>query len=180
MQIHDLDIAGPKLIMPSRFRDARGHFQEVWKDAWFRANVADFAFVQDNESFSLARGTVRGLHFQREPMAQGKLVRCVSGAIFDVAVDVDPHSPTFGRWVSAVLSGTNGAQMWVPPGFAHGLCTLEANAIVCYKVTCAYSPPHDAGIAFDDAELAIDWPVGRTEAILSDKDRDLPSLCNVV
>lgn len=176
MEFKNFDIAGPKLITPARFGDARGFFRETWKDAWFRANVAATGFVQDNESFSAARGTIRGLHFQRDPMAQGKLVRCVSGAIFDVAVNIDHRSPDFGRWVSAVLSGENGDQMWVPPGFAHGFCTIAPNSIVSYKVTCPYAQPHDAGIAFDDPELAIPWPADRASAILSDKDRDLPLL----
>ncbi len=180
MKFRNFDIDGPKLISPTRFSDLRGFFHETWKDEWFRANIADTGFVQDNESCSAAQGTILCLHFQREPMAQGKLVRCVSGAIFDVAVDINRHSPNFGRWVSAVLSGENGDQMWVPAGFAHGFCTIAPNSIVSYKVTCHYSRPHDAGIAFDDSDLAIQWPVDRSEAILSDKDRDLPLLATLL
>jgi dTDP-4-dehydrorhamnose 3,5-epimerase len=137
-------------------------------------------FVQDNHAYSRDKGTLRGLHFQRDPRAQDKLVRVVRGAILDVAVDIRTGSPTFGRHVSAVISAESPTQILVPKGFAHGYLTLEPDTEVIYKVTDTYSPAHDAGIAFDDPALAIDWGIARADAILSDKDRNLPPLAAVV
>lgn len=135
------------------------------------------AFVQDNHSFSTARFTLRGLHFQSPPFAQDKLVRCVRGRVFDVAVDIRRGSPTFGEWVGTELSEDNGDQMFVPAGFAHGFLTLEPNTEVIYKCSARYSPQHEGGLRWDDPELAIEWPLPSGESPeLSSKDRDQPSL----
>ena len=173
--IEHLAIRDVILITPKRFGDDRGYFSETYKQSWFNANVAAVDFVQDNHSLSRERGVIRGLHFQRPPAAQGKLVRCLKGSIFDVAVDLRQGSPTYGRWVGATLTADRGEQLWVPVGFAHGFCTLEPDTEVFYKVTAEYSPAHDAGMAFDDPAIGVEWPISPEEAILSPKDRVLPS-----
>jgi dTDP-4-dehydrorhamnose 3,5-epimerase len=178
-QIERLAIADIVKIVPVRHGDARGYFSEVFRDAWFRDHVADVTFVQDNQSLSAERGTVRGLHFQLEPFAQGKLVQCVSGAVFDVAVDIRKGSPTFGQWAGAELSGRNGVQLWIPTGFAHGFVTLEPHTIVHYKVTAPYSAQHDRGLFWNDADVGIAWPVAAAKAVLSEKDRAQPSLADL-
>jgi dTDP-4-dehydrorhamnose 3,5-epimerase len=159
MNIRELDIPDVKLVVPKRFGDARGHFSETWSDRLFRAEVADVTFVQDNHSMSAKKGTLRGLHFQRPPLAQGKLVRVVRGSVFDVAVDIRKGSPAYRRHVAVRLDAAVGAQLWVPPGFLHGFCTLEDETEVIYKATSYYSPVHDAGVLWCDPDLAIDWPV---------------------
>jgi len=165
-----------KLIPPPIFRDGRGFFSEPYnRDALAAAGI-DAEFVQDNQSLSRARGVLRGLHFQADPHAQGKLIRVSRGSIFDVAVDIRRGSPTYGRHVSTELSADNWAQLWVPTGFAHAFCTLEADTEVIYKVTDFYAPDCDRGLAFDDPDLGIQWPVPPSEAVLSDKDRRHPRL----
>src|SRR5271169_720502 len=159
LSIEAFSIVDVKLIAPDRFRDSRGFFSEVFSHQALREANIDLDFVQDNHSFSIEPGTVRGLHFQRPPRAQGKLVRVVRGKILDVAVDLRRGSPTYRRHVSAELSADNWLQLWIPPGFAHGFCTMEPNTEVLYKTTDYYSPQDDAGIAWDDPELAINWPV---------------------
>lgn len=173
-KLYELD--GPVRIEPRRISDDRGHFMETYRDDWFRENVADVRFVQENQSFSAHPGTIRGLHFQSPPYGQGKLVRCLSGAIFDVAVDVRPQSPTFGKWISETLTSENAYQMWVPEGFAHGFCTLAPGTQISYKVTSFYNPAHDYGVAFDDPDIGISWPVDLSEATLSEKDKLQPRL----
>ena len=176
MKVESLAIADVKLLTPRIFRDERGFFSETWNaDAMVRAGILE-RFVQDNHALSLAKGTVRGLHFQCPPMAQDKLVRVVRGAVLDVAVDIRRASPTYGRHVRALLSAENWTQIWVPKGFAHGYVTLEPNTEVVYKVTEYYSPAHDHGMQFDDPALGIDWGVTRAEAVLSGKDAELPLL----
>lgn len=178
MEYARLDIPEVVKIIPARFGDHRGYFSEVFKDKWFRDTVADVAFVQDNQSLSAAKNTVRGLHFQLEPFAQGKLVRCLTGAIFDVAVDIRVGSPTYGRWVGAELSADNGAQLWIPAGFAHGFATLQADTIIHYKVTAPYSAKDDRGLLWNDPAIGIDWQI-EGEAVLSDKDKVQPSLADL-
>lgn len=175
MNVEQLEIGDVKKVTPARFGDARAYFSEVFKDSWFRENVADVAFVQDNESLSAQRGTVRGLHFQLAPFAQGKLVRCLRGALLDVAVDIRHGSPTYGKWVSAELSPENGSQLWVPAGFAHGFVTLQPNTIISYKVTAPYSAEHDHGVRWDDADIGIVWPQMHGY-VLSEKDYKQPLL----
>jgi dTDP-4-dehydrorhamnose 3,5-epimerase len=172
-------VAGPALIQPTLIGDSRGYFMEAFKAEWFRDNIADVIFVQDNQSLSAQIGTIRGLHYQKDPLPQGKLVRCLKGSIFDVAVDIRPGSKTFGKWVGATLTAEKGEQLWVPEGFAHGFCTLEADTVVFYKVTNPYSQPHDAGLAFNDPEIGIDWPIDLSKAVLSDKDKVQPKLASL-
>lgn len=176
MKIEAMAIADVKLITPRIFRDGRGFFSETWNARTLAEHGIDARFVQDNHAMSADKGTLRGLHFQRAPMAQDKLVRVTRGAVFDVAVDIRPGSPTFGRHVSAILSADNWTQIWVPKGFAHGYVTLEPGTEVVYKVTEYYAPAHDAGIAWDDPALAIDWPAARGAVILSEKDQRQPLL----
>jgi len=152
---------------------------ETFRHELFEANVGSFVFVQDNQSMSAEVGTVRGLHFQLEPKAQGKLVRCVAGAILDVVVDIRKGSPTFGQHVAVELTAENGKQLWVPPGFAHGFCTLAPSTEISYKVTNYYSAEHDRGILWNDPAIGIEWPIEAGKAILSDKDRKQPTLANL-
>jgi dTDP-4-dehydrorhamnose 3,5-epimerase len=176
MEVKPLAIRDVKLVVPHIIRDERGFFSETHNRRLLAAAGIAADFVQDNHSLSRRTGVVRGLHFQSPPMAQDKLVRVVRGAILDVAVDVRPASPTFGRHVSAVLSADNWHQLWVPKGFAHGFCTLEPDTEVIYKVTEYYSPAHDIGMAWNDPELGIDWPVAAGQAQLSEKDKRNPPL----
>lgn len=171
-----LEIPDVKLIVPKRFGDVRGYFSETWSDSQFRETVANVTFVQDNQSMSAKKGTLRGLHFQKPPFAQGKLVRVLRGSLLDVAVDIRKGSPTYGQHVAARLDSMVGAQLWVPPGFLHGFCTLEDETEVFYKATAYYSPGHDAGVLWSDQDLAINWSVDSASAILSEKDRRLPRL----
>jgi dTDP-4-dehydrorhamnose 3,5-epimerase len=176
MDIREFEIRDVKLIVPKRFVDARGHFVEVWSDRLFREQVADMAFVQDNQSMSAKSGTLRGLHFQKPPAAQGKLVRVLRGSILDVAVDIRKGSPTYGHHLAIKLDATNGEQLWVPPGFLHGFCTLEDETEVFYKVTSYYSSCHDAGVLWCDPDLRIDWRVDDKSVVLSEKDQRCPRL----
>jgi dTDP-4-dehydrorhamnose 3,5-epimerase len=178
MVVTELELPGVKLIVPKRHDDDRGFFSETYSQSAFAAaGIAD-AFVQDNHSRSRAPGTLRGLHFQSPPHAQGKLVRVSCGRILDVAVDIRRGSPAFGRHVAVELSADNWHQLWVPAGFAHGYVTIEPDTEVQYKVTSPYAPSHDAGIAWDDPALAIAWPV--TTPALSPKDQRLPRLTQIV
>ncbi|QAY95424.1 dTDP-4-dehydrorhamnose 3,5-epimerase [Methylovirgula ligni] len=181
METTTFPISGPLLLRPKRIEDSRGFFSETYNERLFREALGDVRFVQDNQSLSTQAGTIRGLHFQSPPAEQGKLVRVLRGAVFDVAVDIRRGSPTYGKFVSATLSAENWTQLWVPAGFAHGFCTLEPDSEVLYKVTSYYSRGHDLGLAWDDPELDIPWPVAPGRAVLSDKDhahpmlRDLPA-----
>ncbi len=164
------------LIEPRRFEDSRGVFCETYHAPRYAEAGIPGPFPQDNQSRSRRPGVVRGLHFQIPPHAQGKLVRCTRGAIFDVAVDIRRGSPTFAQHESAVLSADNGRQFWIPAGFAHGFCALEADTEVQYKTTSVYAPDAERGLAWDDPALAIAWPVTPGEALLSDKDKANPPL----
>jgi dTDP-4-dehydrorhamnose 3,5-epimerase len=158
------------LVQPKRFGDHRGFFEETFHAARYAEGGIEGPFVQDNHSLSAEVGTLRGLHFQTEPSPQGKLVRCTRGRIVDVAVDIRKGSPTYGQHVAEELSAENGRQLWVPVGFAHGFATLEPNTEVQYKVTGYYDPDADAGMAWDDPALGIDWRLGGRAPVLSDKD----------
>lgn len=175
MKIVRMAIPDVQLIRPSRLGDPRGWFSETYNLAAMDAHGFP-RFVQDNESLSSTLGTVRGLHYQRGEFAQAKLVRCIAGAIFDVAVDIRPNSPTFGQHVSARLDAAEGVQMFVPEGFAHGFCTLTPDTLVQYKVSAPYSRDSEGGIVWDDPALAIAWPVAADAVVLSDRDRALPKL----
>lgn len=177
MDVRSFDIRDVALITPRRFTDGRGFFSETWSDRSFREKVADVAFVQDNHSLSRQKGTLRGLHFQRPPAEQGKLVRVLRGVILDFAVDIRVGSPTYGKHIAVELSADNACQLWVPAGFLHAFCTLVDDTEVAYKVTGYYSAEHDAGVAWNDPDLAIEWPVPAEDIILSDKDRAHPPLC---
>jgi len=165
-----------RLVESRRFGDERGWFSETFNAADFAAAGIDAAFVQDNQSFSAAAGTVRGLHFQRPPHAQDKLVRVLRGAILDVVVDIRAGSPSFGHHVSVRLDAEKGQQLWVPAGFAHGFCTLEPDTEVFYKVTAFYSPADEGGVLWNDPDLGIAWPVSEADATLAPRDRDWPRL----
>lgn len=168
-----------KLIEARRFEDARGFFSETYSQRAFAEVGIDIAFVQDNQSRSADKGTVRGLHFQTHPFAQDKLVRVLRGSILDVVVDIRHGSPTFGEHEKAVLSAANGLQLLVPIGFAHGLVTLEPETEVFYKVSNFYSAANDGGLLWNDPALGIDWQLGSTEPVLSDKDRKHPLLADL-
>jgi dTDP-4-dehydrorhamnose 3,5-epimerase len=172
---HALEIADVVLIRPTRHRDARGHFAELYRRSAFAAAGIDAHFVQDNFARSGA-GVLRGLHFQRPPRAQGKLVQVSRGRVFDVAVDLRRDSQTRGRWVAHELSAEGGDLLWIPPGFAHGYVVVDSGADVAYRVTEEYDPALDAGVRWDDPTLAIPWPLA--EPIVSDRDRALPLLAD--
>lgn len=164
-----------QLIRPRRFGDTRGWFTETYNRDTFAALGIACTFVQDNHSLSAPAFTLRGLHFQTPPRAQDKLVRCIRGRIFDVAVDVRAGSPTYGQWVGAELSAENGHQLFIPVGFAHGFVTLEPDCEVTYKCSDTYAPAHDGGIRWDS--VGIDWPIpAGTTPELSDKDKVQPTL----
>jgi dTDP-4-dehydrorhamnose 3,5-epimerase len=163
-------------IVPQRFTDARGWFTETWNEDRFQTRGVKAHFCQDNQSASLKTGTIRGIHFQRVPHSQAKLVRCLQGRVFDVAVDLRRASPTFKKWIGVELSADRGNQLFVPAGFGHAFLTLEDDCHVAYKVDAYYAPQADGGVRWDDPELAIDWPLTGGGPILSDKDASLPFL----
>lgn len=169
MKITPCEIPGPLLIEPEVYADERGCFLECWNAAEFATAGLDLAFVQDNESHS-RQGVLRGLHFQ-QPGAQGKLVRVVSGSIYDVAVDLRRSSPSFGKWVGVDLSARDRHSFWVPQGFAHGFLALEDDSCVIYKCTAPYAPGHEHVLAWNDPAIGIDWPLGGSEPIMSERDR---------
>jgi dTDP-4-dehydrorhamnose 3,5-epimerase len=176
MHVNDLAIPDIKLVTPEFLRDHRGYFAETYsRNALHDAGI-DVDFNRDNISLSVKQGTVRGLHFQAPPHALAKLVRVQRGRIFDVAVDIRHSSPWFGRHVTVELDAETGHQIFVPPGFAHGFCTLETDTVVAYKVSGDYVPAADLGIAWDDPDLAIAWPIDVTAGVLSPRDREQPRL----
>lgn len=174
-QVHSLEIADVKIVQPVKHGDHRGFFSETYNRRVLAEHGIDVEFVQDNHSYSAAVGTLRGLHFQIPPSAQGKLVRVISGRIFDVAVDIRQGSATYGRWVSAEISADAWDQIWVPAGFAHGFLTLEPDTEVIYKVTGYYDPACDKGIAWNDPQIGIRWPLSDDRIILSAKDEAQPA-----
>lgn len=166
-------------IVPMRYPDARGWFSETFNEAAYRAAGIQVSFLQDNQSYSAKAGTLRGLHFQRPPHAQAKLVRCIRGRVLDVAVDLRKGSPRFGKYTAREISAENGVQVFVPVGFGHGFCTLEPECELSYKVSAGYAPGSDAGVAFNDPDIAVRWPFPEVEMILSDKDLRLPPLAKL-
>ncbi len=177
LDVQTTPLPGVLLLTPRRFGDDRGFFCESWNKPRMADAGIDLDFVQDNHSFSRARGTVRGLHFQAPPHAQDKLVRCGRGALFDVAVDIRTGSPTFGQWVGYELSFDNGHQLLVPKGFLHGFMTLTDDCEICYKCTDVYAPDCDGAVLWNDPDIAIDWPLAEA-AILSPKDEAAPKLAD--
>lgn len=175
MEVIKTDIEGPLIIEPKVFGDARGYFFESFSQRAFDAKVGELRFVQDNESCS-RRGVMRGLHFQMPPFTQAKLVRCVRGAVLDVAVDIRRGSPTYGRHVAVELTEDNHRQFFVPKGFAHGFSVLSDVAVFQYKCDEFYHPEADAGISILDESLGIDWRIPLEEAVLSEKDTRHPLL----
>lgn len=173
MDIIKTEIEGPLIIKPRIFEDKRGYFFESYNKRLFDNLVGPVNFVQDNESCS-KKGVVRGLHFQLPPFTQAKLVRCVVGKVLDVAVDIRKNSPTYGKHVSVELSEENHLQFFIPHGFAHGFAVLSDTAIFQYKCDNYYAPESDAGINITDESLKIDWHLGDTSLILSDKDKNHP------
>jgi dTDP-4-dehydrorhamnose 3,5-epimerase len=180
LTVKPLGIPAVKLLIPRRFGDHRGWFTETYSTRAFDQALGGTVFVQDNQAFSAQRGTLRGLHFQNPPEPQAKLVRVVRGSIFDVAVDIRFGSPTYGRWVGEILTAHGGEQLFVPRGFAHGYCTLEPDTEVAYKVDGFYAPACDAGLAWNDPTIGIEWPIAADEVILSEKDKRLPALADFV
>lgn len=177
--VHDAEISGVKTLMPKRHGDERGWFSESWTQKALAQAGIEAEFVQDNVSYSKPRGTIRGLHFQAPPHDIGKLVYVLSGAVLDVAVDLRKSSPHFGAHVAFELNADEGLQVWVPPGFAHGFCTLTPDCLVCYKQTGYYDPEADRGVLWNDPALAIDWPVVSSGAVLSPRDEALPRLAEL-
>jgi dTDP-4-dehydrorhamnose 3,5-epimerase len=161
-------------LTPRAFADSRGWFSETYNQARAAEAGIDVLFCQDNQSFSKSAGVIRGLHFQRPPFAQAKLVRCVRGSIWDVAVDARKGSPTYGQWVAAILSAENHRQLFIPAGFLHGFVTLEDETEVAYKVSALYDPASDGGIRWNDPTLALPWPLDARPPLVSEKDAALP------
>jgi dTDP-4-dehydrorhamnose 3,5-epimerase len=173
------ELAGPLEIKPRKIGDDRGYFSEIFRMDKFADRGQRAEFVQDNQSFSARTGTIRGIHFQSRPAAQGKLVRCVAGRLLDVAVDLRADSPAFGRWIAVILSAEELNQLWVPVGFGHGFCTLEPNTVISYRVTDYYSPENDLGVRWDDPDIGIEWPDVANPDTLSVRDRRQPSLADL-
>ncbi|WEK03736.1 MAG: dTDP-4-dehydrorhamnose 3,5-epimerase [Candidatus Devosia phytovorans] len=176
MRFRETRLQGAIEIVPDRHADARGYFSETFRQDWFVANIAKVSFVQENQSLSSRAGAVRGLHCQLAPHAQGKLVRCLVGAIFDVAVDIRQGSPTYGQWTSATLTAEQGNQLWIPAGFLHGFCTLVPDCLVSYKVTAYYNKDADRGVRWDDPAIGVTWPDIADPTLLSAKDAAQPLL----
>ena len=175
MKIERLAIPEVMLIVPQRHIDPRGHFAETYAAKRFAEIGIDRPFVQENQSLSRSKGTLRGLHCQIAPFAQGKLVRVVRGAAWDVAVDIRSGSPSYGKWTARTITADGGEQLWVPPGFLHGFLTLEPDTEIFYKVTSDYDPESERGVIWNDGALGIPWPLDGAP-ILSDKDLLLPPL----
>jgi len=179
MQFRTFDISGPLEILPTRHADERGYFAEIYREDRFFEQVGPIEFVQENQSLSVRQGTLRGIHYQTAPFAQGKLVRCTSGAIFDVAVDLRHGSPSFGCWIAVELSAELANQLWIPAGFGHAFCTLQPGSTVSYKVTAYYSGPNDGGVLWNDPEIGVIWPAVADPDTLSAKDRVQPRLADL-
>lgn len=178
MKVEETSLDGVVQLTPKRHGDQRGWFSESWNQATLADAGIRHDWVQDNESYSAAAGTLRGIHFQIDPVAQDKLVRVVSGRIFDVAVDLRRSSASFGRWVGVELTSELGNQLLIPAGFGHGFLTLTADCHIAYKVTNRYDPATDRAVRWDDPDIAIDWPVASESVVLSEKDAAAPNLAD--
>ena len=179
ISVTETAIAGVLEIRPERLSDERGFFSETWNEGEWREAGISLRFVQDNHSVSRSPGVLRGLHFQRPPQAQEKLVRVTRGSAFDVAVDIRRASPTYGSWVGVTLSSEAWNQLLIPRGFAHGFVTLEPDTEVQYKITAPYSPKHELCVRFDDPAIGVAWPIAADRLTLSTKDRVAPLLADV-
>ena len=175
MKFIETKISDVIIIEPTVFGDTRGYFLESYNQNKFEEFIGNISFVQDNESKS-SKGVLRGLHFQKPPFAQAKLVRCIEGKVLDVAVDSRKESKTYGNHIAVELSGENKKQLFVPRGFAHGFVVLSESATFAYKVDSTYAPDHDAGIRWNDKELNIQWDMEDSEVMVSEKDAELPFL----
>ncbi|MBP3040659.1 dTDP-4-dehydrorhamnose 3,5-epimerase [Bacillaceae bacterium Marseille-Q3522] len=175
MKVTETNLPGVKIIEPDVFGDHRGWFMETYNELKFHEAGIDLKFVQDNQSLSAQKGTLRGLHYQLNPKAQSKLVRCTKGAIFDVAIDIRKGSPAYGKWFGIELSADNKKQLLIPKGFAHGFMTITDDVEVQYKVDELYAPACDRGIIWNDAKIGIEWPIHITP-VLSAKDEKAPTL----
>lgn len=178
MEITATHIPEVKIVDPGRHADARGWLSEVWNPGALADAGIDVHFVQDNQSHNPVAGAVRALHFQIPPYEQGKLVICLAGRIYDVALDLRVGSPTYGEHYGLEMHGDDTCQMWIPPGFAHGYCALEANTRVLYKLTAPYAPDAGGGVLWNDPALGIDWPLGDDEAVVNERDRSWPTLAD--
>ena len=178
MKFIKTEISEVIIIEPTVFGDTRGYFLESFNKKAFEENIGSINFVQDNESKS-SKGVLRGLHFQKPPFTQAKLVRCIEGDVLDVAVDIRKGSPTYGKYVAVKLTGQNKKQLFVPRGFAHGFAVLSETAVFAYKVDNTYAPEYDRGIIWNDETLEIDWNLSENEVKLSDKDVKLPNLASL-
>ena len=172
MEIIKTSIEGLVIIQPNVFEDERGYFMESYKENFIKENFPDITFIQENESKS-TYGVLRGLHFQKPPFEQTKLVRVIKGKVLDVAVDLRKNSSTYGKWLSIILTGQNKKQFFIPSGFAHGFVVLSEVAIFNYKVDNQYAPEYESGIRYNDEFLNIDWKIDKSEIILSSKDKSL-------
>lgn len=179
MKFIETEISDVIIIEPSVFIDERGYFLETYNQNKFEEAVGMTSFIQDNESKS-SKGVLRGLHFQKPPFEQAKLVRCIEGEVLDVAVDIRKNSKTYGQHIAVILSGENKRQLFVPRGFAHGFLVLSDNATFAYKVDNTYAPEHDAGIRWNDKGLSIQWSMEENEVTVSDKDALLPILSDFI
>lgn len=175
IKVTETTLTDAKIVEPAVFGDHRGFFTESYSDKDFKEAGLEFNFIQDNHSLSVEAGVLRGLHFQEGQAAQTKLIRVITGCVYDVIVDMREGSPTFGKWEGFILSASNQRQLLVPKGFAHGFLTLTPDVNFVYKCDGYYNAEADAGIAFDDAGLGIDWPIDVNKAILSDKDKNHPT-----
>jgi len=179
MEFRRFEVEGPLEIIPRKIEDERGYFSEIFRLGAFAEEAGEVEFVQDNQSLSVRAGTIRGIHFQTPPRAQGKLVRCLAGSALDIAVDLRSDSSTYGKWISVVLTPEANNQLWVPVGFGHAFCTLEPETVIGYRVTDYYSPENDKGVAWNDAAIGIDWPAVADPTTLSVKDGRQPSLADL-
>lgn len=179
MEITKTSIEGLLIIKPKVFEDDRGYFMESYKDSFIKESFPDIHFVQDNESKS-SYGVLRGLHFQKPPFEQTKLVRVIQGEVLDVAVDLRKDSETYGKWESIILSGENKKQFLVPKGFAHGFIVISDTAIFSYKVDNIYAPDYDSGIIYNDQDLNIDWRLPKDDIIISEKDKSLSNFKSLI
>jgi dTDP-4-dehydrorhamnose 3,5-epimerase len=174
--VNETSLAGVLEIIPTRFFDNRGFFSETYSSQGLREHGVELDFIQDNHSHSHQAGVIRGLHFQREPFAQAKLIQVINGSIYDVAVDIRKGSPTYGKWVGIEITAEKGNQLFVPSGFAHGFVTLEPNTDILYKVTNYYCKEEERAIRYNDPSIGINWPTNFDELIVSDKDEEAPFL----